>query len=996
MQFPELDLNDYLGGAPHAEIVPVRIANSVVHFYTSAMARGIDYAINPGEPANAQYRCDVVSISMGGVASDAWADAANRAYEAGVCIVAAAGNNYGGLPTRSTVYPARFGRVIAACGVMADGKPYYKPGSLKMQGNFGPDSKMKTALAAFTPNIPWAQIGCPQLVDLDGAGTSAATPQIAAAAALWLQHHDPRYDQPWKRVEAVRNALFASARQASDQFKYFGNGILQAAEALKLKPATDLTMTPADSVAFPLFKVLFGLGLKETNPKLRLYELEMIQLSQSSKEVAELVKGFDEATTKRNRSKLHELVDFLADERSPASDALRQFIRQRFGGTGGTPSTPPRSTTPFSACGEIGCHLPIERPPHRRLRAYAFDPSLSNQLENAAINTVTIRVPWEHDRNSGKDILQKGPVGEYLEVVDVDPSSGCYYEPVDLNNPYLLAQDGLAPSEANPQFHQQMVYAVAMTTIKHFELALGRVVMWSPRKWVEVDANGREEKCEEYVPRLRIYPHALREENAYYSPEKKSLLFGYFPATSDDVREHLPGGMVFACLSHDIIAHETTHAILDGIHPRYNESSNPDMMAFHEAFADIVALFQHFTFPEVLRHQIAKTRGDLTSENLLAQLAQEFGQATGGHGSLRDALGEFDKKKKKWVRSKPDPSVLNETFEPHKRGSILVAAIFDAFVSIYRGRTSDLFRIATGGTGVLPEGNLPPDLVNRLAGEAAKAAGHVLTMCIRALDYCPPMDLTFGDYLRALITADWDLVPNDERNYRLAIVTAFRNRGIYPADVTSISVDSLRWAKPTWQSDYEEFDLDFLKRFIKEDISQWDQKSSRKDLYDFLVGHRKKLHWLFESRLSKKQPLFQGLKLDEDEVYFEVHSVRPVRRVSPNGDVQLDLLIEFTQRRRGYLDGSKQNPATDYRFGPSARHLPEADFIFRGGGTLIVSMETFKVRYYIFKDITSEQRLQRQREFLTGDNNRALRELYFGDKRKEPFAMLHRLSSSED
>ena len=32
---------------------------------------------------------------------------------------------------------------------------------------------------------------------------------------------------------------------------------------------------------------------------------------------------------------------------------------------------------------------------------------------------------------------------------------------------------------------------------------------------------------------------------------------------------------------------------------------------FHEAFADIVALFQHFTFPEILRHQIAHTRGAL-------------------------------------------------------------------------------------------------------------------------------------------------------------------------------------------------------------------------------------------------------------------------------------------------------------------------------------------------------------------------------------------------
>ena len=53
--------------------------------------------------------------------------------------------------------------------------------------------------------------------------------------------------------------------------------------------------------------------------------------------------------------------------------------------------------------------------------------------------------------------------------------------PVDLDDPRLLAQDGWAPSEGNPQFHQQMVYAVAMKTIEHFERALGRPVLWRPR-----------------------------------------------------------------------------------------------------------------------------------------------------------------------------------------------------------------------------------------------------------------------------------------------------------------------------------------------------------------------------------------------------------------------------------------------------------------------------------------------------------------------------------
>ncbi|RYD82945.1 MAG: peptidase S8, partial [Verrucomicrobiaceae bacterium] len=393
--------------------------------------------------------------------------------------------------------------------------------------------------------------------------------------------------------------------------------------------------------------------------------------------------------------------------------------------------------------------IPLKRPPARRLRVYAFDPSLSLQLENAFINHVTLKVPWEDECAKCGDQLQPGPVGEYVEVVDYDPASECFYALVDLNQPYLLAQDGLEPSEGNPQFHQQMVYAVAMTTIRKFERALGRKALWAPRRPPWKPGQRRYEQ-EQYVQRLRIYPHALREANAYYSPEKKALLFGYFPASETDSRLHLAGGTVFTCLSHDIVAHETAHALLDGMHRRFNEASNPDVLAFHEAFADIVALFQHFSFPEVLRHQIAKTRGDLGTENLLAQLAQQFGSAIGSHGSLRDALGR--KVDGVWKRAEPDPTRINETFEPHDRGAILVAAIFDAFVSIYKRRTADLLRIATSGTGVLSEGALSPDLVNRLAAEASKCANHVLTMCIRALDYCPPVDLTFGDYLRALIT----------------------------------------------------------------------------------------------------------------------------------------------------------------------------------------------------------------------------------------------------
>ncbi len=270
----------------------------------------------------------------------------------------------------------------------------------------------------------------------------------------------------------------------------------------------------------------------------------------------------------------------------------------------------------------------------------------------------------------------------------------------------------------------------------------------------------------EYIRRLRIYPHALREANAYYSPEKKALLFGYFPASHSTPGQNLPGGVIFTCLSHDVVAHETTHALLDGMQRYFIEPSNPDVTAFHEAFADIVAMFQHFTQPAALRDQIARTRGDLAQQNLLGELARQFGQAIGNRGALRSAIGQ-----------RPDPADYANNMEPHTRGAILVAAVFDAFLSVYKARIADLLRIATGGTGRLVEGEIHPDLVNRLAQEAARTANHFLRNCIRALDYCPPVDITFGDYLRAMITADLDFDADESMRDSTALVEAFRAGG---------------------------------------------------------------------------------------------------------------------------------------------------------------------------------------------------------------------------
>ena len=665
-------------------------------------------------------------------------------------------------------------------------------------------------------------------------------------------------------------------------------------------------------------------------------------------------------------------------------------------------------------------------PPFRKLRGYAFDPSLSQKIDTAFINLLTYKIPWEEN-------LKEGPIGEYVEVIDYDPTTQTWYIPVDLNNNYILAQDGLFPSESNPQYHQQMCYAVAMTTIMNFEKALGRPIMWSPHQIFQ-NKNSQTSSDPEYVKTLRIYPHAIRDANAFYSPQKKALLFGYFSTKSNNTNDLLPNALVFTCLSHDIIAHETTHAILDGIHSKYSEDTNPDVLAFHEAIADIVALFQHFTFPEVLTHQIAKTRGDLSTQNLLGELAQQFGSAVGNYGALRDAIGVTDKDTKIWHAKVPNGLEYQNEKEPHNRGAILVSAVFDTFLTIYRNRTADLLRIATGGSGILPEGYLHPDLVNRLAKEASKSAQHVLNMCIRALDYCPPVDITFGDYLRGIITADIDLEEEDSCEYRLAFIDSFRKRGIYPEGIKSLSEDSLKYSAPVAQNIGSSVSVlsDFLRKFSNEMAFTFDRKIifdiTKKYIKGDIQGNNENDFFALHSRIAGKFSTREFEKLTGlvfSETYkefgvnpspsygtafpsFYIRSLKLASRVGPKGNKTNQIIITLSQNAHFVVVKEDSGKVHFQPRGSSLNEEPENHpLTLMGGVTLIFDLDKMSLKYCISKPILdqdslpagmkiNEKRILALYNYLTGYKaNSSSFAAYFvpeqGTTLLEPFSMLHRL-----
>jgi Subtilase family len=973
---PDAKFSDF-GCAPHAEIVPVRVADHAVRFSSSSVARGLDWVHRLCKEGTTIH---VLCMSLGGLPCRAWVEAVNALYEEGVVLVSATGNNFFNRPSHLVVYPARFNRVIAACGVMANGSPYANLSPERMAGNYGPDEKLETSIAAYTPNIPWARFGEPAIADFDGMGTSAAAPQIAAAAALWIQTYRQacdRYPKPWMRVEAVRKALFDSARPAATPFsEELGRGRLCAADALghPPEPAAALVQTPADTVDLPLLRQLFPDA--EHGPAASAAPAMNAMLILETLQVAAAL-GIDMRVDLSGRSGRHRLIHEILRCKS-ISTSLRKAIEVQDTSAGSLHNplhTPARTSGTalidrFSL--EQALDPPMPDPPYRRLRIYAYDPGGQTKPDMFDVSVATVPVLWETK-------LEPGPVGEYVEVIDIDPASNMCYAPVSLNHPAVLAQNGLAPSESDPRFHQQMVYAVAMRTIDCFERALGRRALWAKR---EIRDRNGEVRRYEYVRRLRIYPHALREANAYYNPEKVALLLGYFRSKLADGTV-TAGASVFASTSHDIIAHETTHALLDGIHPRYAEATNMDMPAFHEAFADIVALLQHFSMPESLMRQIRQTAGKPDLAQNLGKLARQFGEATGLHGALRSFVGESGQAITK---------LRSDIEEPHTRGAILVSAVFAAFLTIYRARSADLIRLATNGSGILPDGEISYDLGARLSAEASKTADQVLTMCIRALDYCPPVNLEFGDYLRALVTADRDMVDDDHRGYRVAFIDAFRERAIIPRDIRHLAEDSLVWERPS-MTDRQ------LKEFenLPESFNlHWNLNFDRKKAFETSEENRKIMHkWVTHpSRAAIRKIL--GFREPEGEFIvqlppnrvgqphpdrltgeirpIEIHSVRPSRRNAPDGTSKAFLTIELTQT---------------YRAQPNQER-------YRGGCTLVFSLADNKLQYTVSKPLFADDSVHTQIASNAFAASRAAQtsQVYYGpsDPRRHAnaFAMIHR------
>jgi hypothetical protein len=412
---------------------------------------------------------------------------------------------------------------------------------------------------------------------------------------------------------------------------------------------------------------------------------------------------------------------------------------------------------------------------------------------------------------------------------------------------------------------------------------------------------------------LKVAPHAFADANAFYSKEDESLLFGYFadPKRIRERKRPSPGnGIVFTCLSHDVVAHETTHALVDGLRKRYTDPSSPDQGAFHEGISDVIALLSVFALKEVTLALLQKER-QFTPESLrktaLFKMAEEMGSAVSQvRGStLRHSVE---------LRPNADWRSNPEYAEPHRRGEILVAAMLNAMIHIWAERIAGLKQDQQGRVDL-----------DRVVEEGQRAADYLLTMSIRALDYCPPVHLEFGDYLSALLTADREIRPDDSTfHFREHLRRSFKSYDIVPTSPGESSEAGIWLSAEREAHDGISYDRVHFEPMQRD----------RDEVFRFVWENRRTL----------------GLK---DDAYTEVQSVRPCVRVGDDGFVLRETVAEYVQilRRIPRELARMRIPL------PEPSLLPDDVEVFMYGGGTLVFDEYGRLKYHIHNRLEKQGKI---------------------------------------
>jgi hypothetical protein len=202
----------------------------------------------------------------------------------------------------------------------------------------------------------------------------------------------------------------------------------------------------------------------------------------------------------------------------------------------------------------------------------------------------------------------------------------------------------------SPEADCAHTFAVVRSTLTMYERLRGAPINWA---W-NVGAN---------KDTISAFPRAGVTANAYYSRTQKALKFFYFTPTGTTAP-------IYTCRSLDIVAHETGHAILDGLQPGWlTSTATPQTGALHEAFGDITALFVALSQLDQVDAIIAITKANLHAKNFLSALAEQFGSALGQPLGLRNADNDL--------------KLSQVSTEVHALSQVFTGGIYDVLADIF-------------------------------------------------------------------------------------------------------------------------------------------------------------------------------------------------------------------------------------------------------------------------------------------------------------------------
>ncbi len=359
--------------------------------------------------------------------------------------------------------------------------------------------------------------------------------------------------------------------------------------------------------------------------------------------------------------------------------------------------------------------------------------------------------PYEVRRVRVESLLD-GPVSDRVAVVDVRADGSLAPAvPRPSSDAELLPQT--AEPYREPAIIRWSVFAIVLETLALFESpdCLGRVIPW---------AFGH--------PQLLVVPEAGEEPNAFYDRSSCSLQFYYFQGGQS-------GKRIDAAASHDIVAHETAHAVLDGIAPWLYASATVQAVAIHESIADLTALFAATFSRSLASRALVLTAGNLAATGLFSSLAAEFGRGLGEKNGLRTLVDEDPGKPLALSAFGPG----GRASEPHDVSVVLSRAFYALLMDAYDARLLRPPARANSQAHTLHFDGAPGRSGLPAQHAALRfAVGLVKRLLFRGLDYLPPADVGFLDLARAVLACDRAAHPEDTTHVRDLLVVRLLERGV--------------------------------------------------------------------------------------------------------------------------------------------------------------------------------------------------------------------------